>query len=104
MAEKKRRPRTARRQEEEAARRLVHERQRLSLLEPGGSPERPILVASSSVVDLRAGSHPCPLCKGGLRIVEHLARTAILRELRVACTRCGVPRSLFFRIGSPLAN
>ena len=104
MADKKRRPRTARRQEEEAARRLVHDRQRLALLEPGGSAGRPIVVSSSSVVDLRAASHPCPLCGDSLRLVEHLARTAILRELRVACTRCGVPRSLFFRIGSPLAN
>jgi hypothetical protein len=104
VAERKRRPRTARRQEEEAARRLVHDRQRLALLEPGGSAARPIVVTSSSVVDLRANSHPCPLCGDTLRIVEHVARTAILRELRMACTRCGVARSLFFRIGSPLAS
>lgn len=99
-----RRPRTKRRADERAARELVRERQKLALLSPGGAAERPIEVDSSSVIEVRAAALPCPLCAGRLRVDEHHALTARLREVRVSCQQCGVGRGLWFRIGSPLGN
>jgi hypothetical protein len=100
----RKRPRTLRREEERRARALVRDKQRLAALEAGGAPDRPIAVTSASVVDVRARSIPCPLCGGELRLDEHKAQSALLRELRMSCVRCGVARSLWFRIGSPLPS
>ncbi len=102
---KKVRPRTERRAKEREARELVRARQKLALLESGGSAERPIEVPSSSVIEPRASSLPCPLCGGGVAIADHQARTVGGRSLRVVsviCQRCGVGRQRWFRIGSPL--
>ena len=99
---KKIRPRTAeraaRRSDERAARKLVRDKQALAALEPGGSRERPIEVVSSAVIEPRAGSLPCPLCAGTLRVEEHLAPSAALRQVKVRCVRCGVARDLWFRL------
>src|SRR4051812_2285243 len=103
---KPKRPRVDRRERD--ARRLVRDRQRLALLEPGGSADRPIEVVSSSVIEVRARSLPCPLCAGALRIDDHAATKVAgvaLRALDVTCQRCGVARTLWFRIvGLPMPS
>jgi hypothetical protein len=100
-------PKRARTERREAARRFVRlgkDRERLFAAEPGGSAERPIDVESSSVVEARARSVPCPLCEGELEVVEHAASVTehgSLREARLRCRRCGARRSLWFRLALP---
>ena len=104
---KKGRPRTERRVRERAARQIVRDRQKLANLEPGGSRDRPIDVVSSSVIPVRARATPCPLCGGSLRLDEESAETTEGKQLRAAhmmCVQCGVPRLLWFALGSPLPN
>jgi hypothetical protein len=96
---KKPRPRTERRERERSERQAVRDRQRLALLEPGGSAERPIKVPSSSVIAVRARAHPCPLCGGSLRLDEETAPSADLRAAHMTCVRCGVARQLWFTLG-----
>lgn len=98
------RPRTERRQHERAARELVRDRQKLAALELGGSAERPMEVASSSVIAVRARSQPCPLCGGTLRIEHETAESATLRACDMSCGSCGIGRKLWFRIGSALPS
>ena len=101
-------PKRARTVRREAARRLTElgrDRERLFLREPGGTPEHPIPVDSSSVVESRARSVPCPRCDGEHRVEEHRAvstPSGLLREARLVCSRCGSRRSLWFRL--PLPN
>ena len=98
------RERTARRIRERAARELVRDRQKLAALEPGGAPERPIEVSSSSVIAVRARSLQCPLCGGALQLDDETAATATLRAAHVTCKRCGVARQLWFHITSALPS
>jgi hypothetical protein len=95
---RKRPERTARRSAERKARELVRDRERLAALEPGGSAEHPIAVSSSAVIEVRASSRQCPQCDGPLRIDDHRAPSATLRELAVTCQQCGVARRLWFEI------
>ena len=107
MSGKKRPARTERRAAERDARKLARARHELAALEPGGAPDRPIEVVSSSVIEVRAASLPCPLCGGAMRVEEQLARKIDGRSLRVVevrCVLCGIPRSLWFRISPPLPN
>jgi hypothetical protein len=95
------RARRERRERERAHAKLVRDRERLAQLRPGGAAERPQTVDSPAQVDVIAGGTPCPLCDGPLRVVEHGAQTVDgvrLRVARVACTRCGVDRALWFRL------
>jgi hypothetical protein len=80
---------------------LVRDLEKLARLEPGGGPDRPLAVESVAQVEVMATSRPCPLCQGGLRLVEHAAETvdgARLRIARLTCTTCGVPRARYFRL------
>jgi hypothetical protein len=97
---KKRPERTARREAARVARKLVHDRERLASLSPGGSAERPIEVPTSSVIEGRARATPCPQCEGTLVVEDHQAPSALLRAVAVRCQRCGVARTLYFRIVS----
>jgi hypothetical protein len=88
-------------------RKIVRDKQRLAELDLGGTSERPIEVTSSSVIDVRAQGTPCPLCGGSFRVDEQTAESVggrSLRTARVTCTSCGIPRTLWFRITSPLPN
>jgi hypothetical protein len=104
--------RTERREVERAAVKLAEARLKLALLEPGGSPERPIEVTSASIVEPHAAGLACAACGGSTRVEEHAAVTSsdangISRSLRVAhvrCTRCSVERDIFFRLGTTLAS
>ena len=98
------RPKRARTEKREAARRgikLAEGREKLFAREPGGSPEHPLEVEGSAVIEARARAVPCPLCEGELAVLEHAAVTVDarrLRDVRLQCRRCGTKRSLWFRI------
>lgn len=109
VAKKKRpvRARNLRRELERSDDKLARARRRLIALEPGGSPERPIDVASASVIEARAEGVACPDCAGALRVQEHGARAhqgELLRPVVLACRSCGAPLTLFFRIVTVAPN
>jgi hypothetical protein len=95
---RKRPERTARRVKERAARQLVRDREKLASLVAGGSAERPIEVVSSSVIETRVRSMPCPQCEAQLDVVDHRSEGQGMRAVDVKCRICGVPRTLWFRI------
>jgi len=104
---KKTRPRTLERERERDARKLVRDRQKLALLSPGGSRERAIEVPSPAVIPVRARGTPCPLCEGALRLDEETAEVRAgvqLRAAHVTCVRCGVARTLWYRLSSSLPS
>ncbi len=98
------RARTERREAEREAAKLARARMRLAELEEGGAPERPIEVASASVIEVHASSLPCASCGAlGVRVEEHEAERG-QRVVRVKCPRCGTRRSIWFRIGTALPS
>jgi hypothetical protein len=105
---KKGRPRTERRVRERAARQLVRDRQKLAALERGGAADRPQDVPSTSVIAVRVRGTPCPLCGGTLRIDEESAETRadgkLLHAAHASCIACGVARTLWFTVSSPLPS
>jgi hypothetical protein len=107
MAPRKRAERALRRERGRLHDKLVRDLERLARLEPGGSPERPMVVDSPAVVDLRAVAKPCPLCEGSLKLEEHAADEiggTRLRIATVACTQCGAKRRLYFRLEEPAVH
>lgn len=101
---KKRPERTARREQERAARQLVRDREKLARLVAGGSEARPIEVSSSAVIDGRVRAMPCPQCEGELEVKDHRSTGAGMRAVDVKCRICGAPRTLWFRIVSDEPN
>lgn len=115
MSKKKaaaKRSRTERREADRSAVKLAEARLKLAALESGGSPERPIDVSSASIVEPHAAGLECAACGGPTRVLEHSAVTIpdasgsprALRVVHVRCTRCGVERNIYFRLGTLLAN
>ena len=99
--------RAERREAERAREKLIEARERLARLEPGSGPDRPIEVASASLVEPRALSLRCLRCDGELRLDEHLAIQSgdrRLRLTRLVCRACGTRRELYFRLGTTLAS
>jgi hypothetical protein len=99
-----RRGRAARRERERAGRELAREIERLARAEEGGSPQRPIVIDTPALVELRAVARPCPLCGGPLRLEAHAAEVidgVRLRIAHVVCTSCGRPRAIHFRLDTP---
>ena len=76
----------------------MRDRERLFLLEAGGSRPHPIDVTSAAVIEIRARATPCPQCGGSLRLEDHAAESASLRRVELRCTQCGAPRRIFFRV------
>ncbi len=103
MTKKPPRARTARRQQELKAKKLVHQLDRLADEAPGGAEDRPIEVQSAAVIEPRAKSTPCPLCAGELDIVEHAALRG-LRPVQVKCRQCHIGRTLWFKLVIAQAN
>ena len=102
----KRKP-SERRRQSRAQADLVQDLERLAKRAPGGSPGRPIDVEAPTQVEPIAEGTACPLCEGGLRLVEHAAETHGGTRLRVAhmrCTSCGIGRALFFRLAATSLN
>ena len=100
------RSRTERREAEREAAKLTRVRMKLAALEPGGNPDRPIEVASASIIESHAASMPCAACgEQSLRVEEHAADLPRrLRVVHVMCQRCGTRREVFFRIGTVLPS
>jgi len=96
------RPRRQQREQQRALRKSVRQLERLAAELPGGSPERPIDVASASVVETKARAIPCIQCEAiemELR-GDHATSTArgVLRELEMICRQCHAGRALWFRV------
>ncbi len=101
----KKRGRIDRREAARDALKLADAKEKLSRLEAGGAPGRPIRVDSASVIELRAESMRCPRCDGELKVGEHTAQVVdglALRKLDMRCKSCGAPRTIWFVIGSDL--
>jgi hypothetical protein len=98
------RPRAVRRELERELGRLEGAREKLARLEEGGSPERPIAVASASTVESRALALGCARCEGELRLEEHTAvraDSAPLRLVRARCRSCHALREVWLHIAQP---
>ncbi|MCX5744368.1 MAG: hypothetical protein NT062_17905 [Proteobacteria bacterium] len=89
-----------------AARRREDARELLAKLLPGGSPTRPIRVASASVIDGHAEhTLTCPRCTiGQFRVLEHTRPTPQLRRVDVGCRHCSTPRTVWFTIAPDEPN
>jgi hypothetical protein len=95
------RPRRERREHERALRKTVRTTERLATHLPGATPDHPVDVAAPAVVEIRARATPCPQCGGELEVRGDRADSTprgILREVRVVCRLCHVPRTLWFRV------
>ena len=90
---------------ERAAEKLAVQREKLSRIEPGGTPDHPIDVSTAAVVEPHARSLPCPRCGDGqARVDEHTAEeidSQRRRVVRTTCPRCGARRATYFRIVQP---
>lgn len=95
------RPRTQRRIDERAARKLVRDKERLFELSVGSTADRPFVVETTSVIEGRVEALPCVQCDGQYRIREHASAGPGLRRLDVTCRLCGTARSLWFRLDEP---
>ncbi|HTB77038.1 MAG TPA: hypothetical protein VK762_27525 [Polyangiaceae bacterium] len=107
MAKRKLSARAERRSLQRATDKLSRDRQRLAYLEPGGTSARPIEVESASQVEPHALALSCVRCAGPNRLEEHAAVVVDGERLRVAklaCTRCGAARDVWFRLAPPLSN
>lgn len=105
MTKKAPRPRRERRAAERQIKKTREDLRRLYALEPGGSPDRPIQLASASEVETVAQSRPCPYCEGSVRVTDHTAEVqqgARLRIARLVCTMCHTPLSRYFTLGPTL--
>jgi predicted Zn finger-like uncharacterized protein len=82
----------------------VRDREKLASLLPGGAADHPIEVETSAVIEGRVRAIPCVQCEGPYRIADHRSAGAGVRALDVKCERCGVVRTLWFRIVSVEPN
>lgn len=107
MARRTLTPRGLRRLRARAEAGLHRDIERLTDLEEGGRSDRPIEVASPTLVDVRAAAMPCPHCQTAPRLLEHRAETFGEERLRIAllhCASCGRERRVYFRIAPPAVN
>lgn len=106
MWSKKKKPvsaRTERRGAERLAQKEVAARVAIVRASEGGSPERPISVASAAVIDVRATSLGCGVCGGDLRLLDH----EVAGELRITtceCRECSTRRTTYFRLAGRVIN
>jgi hypothetical protein len=101
------RKRAERRAADRAQEKLGRDLLRLAAAEPGGRPDRPIVVTSPSEVEVHAAAMPCPRCQSGVRVEEHTAETIAGVRLRVAhvtCTFCHAKRAVYFRLAGAMPN
>lgn len=97
------RPRTQRRADARATRKLIHDRERLWTLSPGGSAARPITVPSPAVIESRVAAMTCVQCEAEYRVKDHETRAGD-RVVTVVCKLCHVTREIWFRLGSAAPN
>ena len=107
MPKKPKRDRTVRREAARATENSRTERLALARLEPGGSPERPLVVSTAALVEPTARGLPCPACGASVRVVGHTAEERAGRRLhvgRVECSGCSARLERFFEVAPPLLN
>jgi hypothetical protein len=97
------RKRTERRTQDRDAQKVVLARAKLASLELGGSPARPQIVQSASVIEPHAESQSCYACGGSVRVMEHRAEAG-LRIVSVRCKNCGRARDVFFELVARTLN
>lgn len=88
---------------ERELRALEDAREARAKLVAGGTPARPIVVTSASVVELTAEALGCARCEGTLRAEDHDAPTVdglTLRRVRARCRACGAVREVWLRIAA----
>lgn len=101
------RKRAARRADDRTQSKLARDLEKLASLAPGGSPARPIVLASPAEVEVHAASMPCPICQSPQRVEEHAAETVAgvrLRIARVVCTFCRARRAVYFQLAGAMPN
>ncbi|MGE0871107.1 MAG: hypothetical protein AB7P03_21260 [Kofleriaceae bacterium] len=74
------------------------DRERLASLVRGGSPDRPIAVASAAVIEIRVGAMNCADCGWTYRLLEHVRAAPGVRRVDVECRGCSTHRSFWFRL------
>jgi hypothetical protein len=99
-----RRPRTQRRADARATRKLIHDRERLWGLSPGGAADRPLTIPSPAVIDARVAAMRCPQCDGEYTLRDHETTRGGDRVVSVICKLCHAPRRIWFRLGSSAPN
>ncbi len=75
--------------------------------QPGGSPDRPVIVETAAVILGRAARFRCGQCTGALRFTDHmpvLINAARRRRVDAQCSLCGARRSIWFEIVMPQGN
>jgi len=91
-----------RRRRAERAKALTQQRMRdLEAEQDGGSPVRPIIVASTAVIEGRAARFSCTACGGEVAVAEHRAEVISgvrMRVARVSCRMCRLERPVFFQL------
>ena len=102
MAARKR-PRTERRKNDRELAKLADAREALAQLEPGGAAERPLVVPSASVIEMRALALGCARCGGELKLEEHEALGG-LRRVRARCRACGARRDVWVRLAERMLS
>jgi len=78
--------------------RREQDRERLASLLPGGSRERPIVVASAAVIEPRVLRTPCLHCGGEYRVHEHERAAPSVRRVDAGCRQCSALRTIWFRL------
>lgn len=110
MSKRPKRPlagRAARRALERDVEKTRRDIERLDALSPGGSPERPIELASPSQVEVDAEGRACPVCHGGVRVLSHEVETHGGERLRVAnveCKQCHSKRTRYYVLAEQRLN
>jgi len=97
------RSRTVRRQAERDARKLADAKWKLTLLEVGFRPDKPIVVESASQIEPHVRGMQCPACDVGFHVVEHVA-TADGRVVKARCPQCGKTPSIHFLLRAAAVN
>ena len=96
------RPRRQKREQERALRKTVRQLERLAVELPGGAPERPLEVASASVVETKARAMRCIQCAATEMELRSDRATStargVLRELAMVCRQCHAGRAVWFRV------
>lgn len=78
-----------------------HARIQSVLSEAEGAPDRPFVVGSPAVIEVRAGNLPCARCASRVRVDDHRAEVTAGRRARVVttvCTRCAYRREVWFEL------
>jgi anthranilate/para-aminobenzoate synthase component II len=97
------RSRTVRRQAERDARKLADAKWKLTLLEPGFRPDRPLVVESASQIEPHVRGMECPVCGVCFHVADHVA-TPEGRIVKARCPQCGKTPSVYFVLRAAAVN